>query len=166
MDTSDAALSRRPIEDKLRILKDPHAGAFGVIMLGILFVLQFAVLIVVSEKGTYLLLFIVIPVISRCCGALSILCLKPMAQSNYASMFRKNTKMPHISFVIFVTVFVLILSCVFARIYGLIVIVSVIVGFTGAMFYVYRDMKGVSGDLAGFCIVIGELCGLIAMAVI
>jgi adenosylcobinamide-GDP ribazoletransferase len=166
MDTSDAVLSRRPLEDKLRILKDPRTGAFGVIMLAVLFVLQFASVFAVIEKGGNLALLIIIPIISRCCSALSILCLKPIAQSGYANMFRQNTAVAHKIFIIFIAGSSATLSFFFMGIYGLIVIISAIAGFTGAMVYAYKDLKGVSGDLAGFAIVISELCALAAMAVI
>jgi adenosylcobinamide-GDP ribazoletransferase len=57
-------------------------------------------------------------------------------------------------------------SFIFAGIYGLIVSGAVILGFIGAMAYAYKDFKGVSGDLAGYALVISELCGLTALAVI
>jgi adenosylcobinamide-GDP ribazoletransferase len=166
MDTSDAVLSRRPMEDKLRIVKDPHTGAFSVIMLAVLFTLQFASVFVVIEKGKNPALLIIIPIISRCCSALSILCLKPMAQSAYANMFRQNTGMSHKVFIVFVAISSAALSCFFMGIPGLIVGVSAITGFTVAIVYAYKDLKGVSGDLAGFALVIGELCALAAMAII
>ena len=166
MDTSDAVLSRRPIEDKLRILKDPHTGVFGAIMLAALFVLQFASVFVVIENERNLALLVFIPVISRCCSALSILCLKPMTQSTYANMFKRNAGTPHRIFLIFIAFTGVALSCFLMGISGLIVTVSSIAGFTGTMLYAYKDLKGVSGDLAGFALVIGELCALTAMAII
>ena len=165
MDTSDAVLSRRPIDDKYRILKDPHTGSFSVIMLGVLFVLQFVCVYALIEKGKYFALLIIIPVISRCCAALSILCLKTMAQSAYANMFKQNTQMAHKIFVILIVLSSMGLSYFFAQISGLIVAASAIAGFSGAMAYAYRDLKGVSGDLAGFALVIGELYALAAMAI-
>jgi adenosylcobinamide-GDP ribazoletransferase len=166
MDTSDAVLSRRPIEDKLRILKDPHTGAFAVIMLAVLFVFQFASAFVFVEEGKNTALLIILPVVSRCCSALSVLCLKPMAQSAYANMFRQNTGMAHTIIIIMTAITGIALSFFFSGINGLIVTVSVILGFTAAMAYAYKDLKGVSGDLAGFALVIGELCGLAALAII
>ena len=166
MDTSDAVLSSRPIEDKLRILKDPHTGAFAVIMLAVLFVLQFASVFVFIEKGKTLVLLIILPVISRCCSALSILCLKPMAQSAYANMFGQNTGIAHKIFLILVAIAAIALSFFFSGIRGIIVVASVILGFTAAMACAYTNLKGISGDLAGFALVIGELCGLAALAII
>jgi adenosylcobinamide-GDP ribazoletransferase len=165
MDTSDAVLSCRPLEDKLRILKDPHVGAFAVIMLAVLFVVQFATACAVVEKESHVALLI-IPVLSRSCAALSLLCLKPISQSVYAKMFRQNTTRAHVLFLLCIAVSGIALACFLARVSGLIVAVSVIVGFTGAMAWAYRNLKGISGDLAGFALTAGELCGLVAMAVI
>ena len=166
MDTNDAVLSRRPLEDKMRILKDPHTGAFAVITIAVLFMLQFAAVYAVVEKGENLVLLIVISVISRCGSAISVLCLKAMPQSGYANMFSQNTKISHKIFIIFIAVCSIALSFIFAGFSGLIVSAAAILGFTGAMIYAYRDLKGVSGDLAGYALVISELCGLFALAVI
>ena len=166
MDTSDAVLSRKPLEDKLRILKDPHIGAFGVIMFGVLLVIQFACLYAIAEKEKYPELFITIPIISRSCSTISIFCLKTLSQSGYAIMLKQNTGKAHRAFVIITAITGIILSYIFAGFPGLITAVSVIAGFTAAMAYAYNNLKGVSGDLAGFSLVTAELCGLIAMAII
>ena len=166
MDTGDAVLSRRPLEDKLRILKDPHTGAFAVIMLAVLFIFQFAAVYAVIEKEKYVVLLIFIAVISRCCSAMSILSLKTMPQSGYANMFRQNTGISHKIFIIIIALCAIAVSYLFAEFYGLIVAGGVILGYIAAMAYAYKDFKGVSGDLAGFALVISELCGLIALAVI
>ena len=166
MDTSDALLSCRPLEDKLRILKDPHTGAFAVIMLAVLFILQFAAACAVIEKGINLTLLIILPILSRCCAALSVLCLQPMNQSVYANLFKQNITSIHKIFIVFIAMLGITLSCLLAQAGGLIVAVSVVTGFMGAIAWAYRDLKGVSGDLAGFALVIGELCGLVTMAII
>ncbi|MCL2834454.1 MAG: adenosylcobinamide-GDP ribazoletransferase [Treponema sp.] len=164
MDTSDAVLSRRTHEEKLRILKDPHTGSFAVIMLAVLFTLQFACAYGVTEKNSRLLLLITIPVISRCCSSISILCLKTLAQSGYANMFKKNTGTAQILPIIIFFAAGILLSFLFAGVYGLIAAAAVIAGFYAAMGYAYSDLKGVSGDLTGFALVIAECCGLAAMA--
>ena len=164
MDTSDAVLSRRPIEDKLRILKDPHAGAFAVIMLAVLFILQFAAMYVAAEKEKLLPLFLLIPVISRSCAAMSILCLKTLEQSNFALMFRQKTGIQHKLFIVVILIAALVLFYFIAGINGLIVATAEVAGFALAMLYAYKDLKGVSGDIAGYALVISELCAIIAMA--
>ena len=164
MDTSDAVLSRRPIEEKLKILKDPHVGAFGVIMLAVLFLLQFAFMYIVIENDRHIVMLIVIPVISRCCAALSIFCLKIIPQSSYANMLKENTGALHKIFVTFITILCVALLFYISGITGFIVFLSAIAGFTLAITWTYRSLKGISGDLAGFALVISELCALAAMA--
>jgi adenosylcobinamide-GDP ribazoletransferase len=165
MDTSDAVLSRRPLEEKRRILKDPHIGSFAVIMLVVLFVLQFAVVFTIVEKGQYLVLLITIPVISRCCAALSILCLNTMPQSSYAKMLRQNTGIQHKITLLITAIAAIAFSGYFACTVGLITAASAVAGFIAALVWAYKGLRGVSGDVAGFALVTGELCGLIAMAV-
>ncbi len=166
MDTNDAVLSRRPLEDKLRILKDPHAGAFSIIALVILFVLQFAAIYAAIDGEKELLTLPFIVVTSRCCSSLSLLSLKVMPQSNYAKSFKQNTSSAHKCFVIVLSVLTMVAAYMCMGISGLTMVVFTVLGFAGAMTYAYKQFKGVSGDLAGYSLVIGELCGLIALAVI
>ena len=166
MDTSDALLSRRPYEDKLRILKDSNVGAFAVVMLAILFLLQFAAIHTIIEYGSYLILLIVISVISRCCSALSIFILRHMQGSNYAAMLGKSSGTAHKIFIIAIGVGIFALSFFTSGVLGVVVTLSVILGYAMAMRVVYREFKGVSGDLLGYSMVIGELCGLVALALL
>ncbi|MCL2401151.1 MAG: adenosylcobinamide-GDP ribazoletransferase [Oscillospiraceae bacterium] len=166
MDTSDAILSRRPLEDKLRILKDPNAGAFSVIMLVVLFIIQFAASFSVLENGRHFALLIVITVVSRCCSGLSGLCLKTLEQSGYANMFRQGTGILHKICLTVIAMLAFVVAYFIAGFYGVIVAAFTVAGFAGAMAYVYLDLKGVSGDLMGFALVISELCGLVALSVI
>jgi adenosylcobinamide-GDP ribazoletransferase len=135
-------------------------------MLAVLFVLQFAAVYVVVEHGKYLVILIIISVISRSCSGISILCLKAMPQSGYANMFKQDVKISHKIFIILIVLSASALSFIFMGIYGLIAVLSVILGYIGAMAYAYKDLKGISGDLAGYALVISELCGLAALAVI
>ena len=166
MDTNDAVLSRRPLEDKLRILKDPHTGAFSVIALVILFILQFpATCTAIIDNRDRLILFMIIMVVSRCCSGFAILNLPVMAQSGYGNMFRKNVHISHKLFIILMLITAYAASFIFAGLIGVIVVFAVVLGYISAMAYAYKEFKGISGDLAGYAIVISELCGIFAMAV-
>jgi len=166
MDTSDAILSRRPLEDKLRILKDPHTGAFSVIALVILFVLQFPAIYIILNNCANLILFMFIPVVSRCCSGFAVLTVPVMPQSGYANMFRKNVKIAHKIFIILILITACVLSFIFSNLKGLITVLAVISGFILSMAYAYKEFKGISGDLAGYSIVISELCGIFALGII
>ena len=166
MDTSDALLSRRDATDRLRILKDPHVGAFAVVMLAILFLLQFAAMFSVVDGGQYLALLIAVCVLSRACSALSILTLRHMPESNYAAMLGKISRAPHRIFVIAILISAISLAMLYAGLVGLIVSLTVIVTYALAMRVVYKSFNGVSGDLLGYALIIGELCGLIALGLL
>ncbi|MDR0491450.1 MAG: adenosylcobinamide-GDP ribazoletransferase, partial [Oscillospiraceae bacterium] len=129
MDTSDAVLSRRPLEEKLRILKDPHNGAFSVIMAAILFILQFASVYALLDLGKNLTPLVFIAVISRCCASVSLLSMKAMPQSGYANMFKRNARASHKAFVIALSVLTLAASYLFAGISGLTSALSAAVGY-------------------------------------
>ena len=164
MDTCDAVLSRRPPEEKARILKDPHTGSFAVIMAIVLVFVQFAAAYVIIENAGRLVLLFVIPVISRSCSAMSMMCIRPAAHSGYAKLFKPKPgatrKLPPIVFAVCAIGFMYLTEGYF----GLIVAAAAFAGFAAAMAGMCRTFKGVSGDLAGFALVISELCGLIALA--
>ena len=166
MDTSDAHLSRRPLEDRLRILKDPAVGAFAVVMLVILFLLQFAAVYTIMEGGRFLALVIAICVISRCCSAMSIFVLKHMPVSNYSSMLGGRVGAGPKVFVCLTALGGTALAVMYEGPAGLIAAAAVVLGYGAAMRVVYKSFEGVSGDLLGYAMVIGELCGLIALALV
>ena len=82
MDCCDAILSRRDIEERRRILKDSHTGAFAVIALAVLILLVFSFLTGLSgDEPVWCLIFL--PAASRCVSALSVMNLCPMPGSSY-----------------------------------------------------------------------------------
>jgi adenosylcobinamide-GDP ribazoletransferase len=166
MDTCDAVLSGRPLEDKLRILKDPHTGAFAVISAITLFVMWFASCYACAENPESLIMLLFISVTSRCCSAFAILSCKAMPQSGYANMFRAGMRISHKIFIAVTAAGAAALSFALAGVMGAVTVSAVILGYAAALAYAYRQFKGISGDLAGFSMVTGELCGLLACAVI
>ena len=167
MDTSDAVLSRRPHEEKIRILKDPHTGSFSVIMVALLFLMQYAAAFAFIDKGDNARLLIIIAVLSRCGSALATQVLKPAPHSSNVNMYRKQkVKTLYIAVGIVTTLCATWVSFICSGISGLLVSIASVTGYTAAMAYVYNDLKGVSGDLAGFALVISELCGLIALSIV
>jgi len=167
MDTSDAILSRRPFEDKLRILKDPHAGSFAVIMIVVLLIFQFAAAYEITWSP-YLGLLAVIPVLSRCCTAMAVLCLRPLKQEGYVYIFRPENAAPHRIVTVVTATAALVGAWFIAYVAGIIVAAAVVLGYAVAMACAMKsfEFKGISGDLAGFSLVIAELCGLVALAIV
>lgn len=158
MDVTDAVRSYRSLERRREILKDSHVGSFAVIGVALLLLCQFAACCEISspEKMAALPL---IPVVSRCCSVLAISCLPPMETSQYA-----KRKTPWVAPLILL---------VLAVVWGFLnaarsgaVLLAVAAGYGAALARAFRSLKGMNGDISGYCISIGELAGLCAMAII
>lgn len=161
MDTADAVLSWRSREERLRIIKDPHTGSFAVIAFGCMCMVSFAAALAVAGAGKNILPLLLIPVVSRCCSAFCVCRLKPLSHSEYAA---KKESAGAVFGVIFAA---LALACAaFMGLSAVICVLAVLAGYALSMVYTYRIMDGFSGDLAGCALVIGECCGLIAMAIV
>jgi len=158
MDTADAVLSRRPLEDKKRILKDPNAGAFSVVAIIVIMLLQLSAVHTLVEAWRpincllAMISLIAIPIVSRCtAGAALILC-KPIFETGYNVSFREGAKRRHLVFI-----------CALGLIGSVLAPWALLSGILMAV-YLYRQFKGMSGDLCGCIIVASECIALIAMA--
>ena len=89
-----------------------------------------------------------------------------MPQSGFANMLRQNINRGHVGFVIAVTVLTITAAFIFTGPCGLAVTAFTVLGFIAAIAYSYNEFKGVSGDLTGHALVIAELCGLFALALV
>jgi adenosylcobinamide-GDP ribazoletransferase len=166
MDTNDAILSRRPAEDRLRILKDPHMGAFAVIMLAVLLLFQVAAAYALIEKGTDFYMLVVISVVSRSCSSVSLLCLNIMPQSGYAKMFRQKAGLRHMLFIAVTAAVFAAFSVIIKGPGSLAAAAPVVLAYAASTAYAYKYFKGVSGDLAGYALTISELAGLVVLAIL
>lgn len=161
MDTADAMLSWRPLEKRLTILKDVHCGSFSVVAAILLILGMFAA--ACDALGSDLRPLLLIPVASRCMSALCVTAIRPIGHSEYAALSR-HAGTPVTALIILSLTFAggwiwLGGSCA-------IILAGVVAGYAAAMTWLVHTLKGVSGDLAGFSLCVGELCGLIALAVI
>jgi adenosylcobinamide-GDP ribazoletransferase len=161
MDTADAVLSWRPLEKRLEILKDPHTGSFSVIALCCLLLAGYGAALSVLSDGRGLLPLLFIPAVSRACSAFCVSRLKPLAHSEYAG---RTDNAGAVSGVLFAVV--CILFSVFAGWHGVLSCCAVAAGYALTMGQAHKIMGGFSGDLAGCALSVGEVCGLIAMAVV
>lgn len=175
MDCSDAILSRRPLEERQRILKDSHTGAFAVIAAMLVFLFSFSANLALLEtaQAWKMTLLIVIPVISRSLSVDQVLTRKPLAVSQYSSSFDAGNGR---RFVRIVRGF-----WVIAVLSGMIV-VSLLSKYSGALLtalipllmetlvsliagaYARKQLGGMNGDISGYCIVWCELAAVIVLA--
>ena len=156
MDTCDAMLSWRPLEKRLEILKDSHTGAFAVVGLVLLTLLSYDA---ASSRLADMRPLIFVPIVSRCGSSLSVLALMPIGHSQYAEMDGKlGQKLAVAAMWIAATV-----GCALwlgRPAFALLIETAV---YVAAMTWVYRTLRGVSGDVAGFALTVSECAALIAL---
>ena len=164
MDTADAVLSRRSLEEKIRILKDPAAGAFAVISVVCFILLQFCAVVSFAWYDYIALIFI--PILSRCIIAYLLISLEPISQSGYMHTFQKGTGIWHKASV-FILAAVTFVTAYFIGGINLLFVLAVTFFSTLLLsLWLNKQFKGFSGDLCGCAITTGELCGLLTLAVI
>ena len=86
MDCSDAILSRRPLEERQRILKDSHTGAFAVVSIAFLILAYFSFASTAITIGIDFVNMILLVCLSRSISGLHVLLCRPMKTSQYAQM--------------------------------------------------------------------------------
>lgn len=86
MDCSDAIMSRRPLEDRQRILKDTHTGAFAVISAIFMVLGYFAFVSTAASMGMDFVNIVIITVLSRSVSGLEVLLSKPLGTSQYVAL--------------------------------------------------------------------------------
>ena len=161
MDCCDAILSRRDLPERQRILKDSHTGAFAVICVVIVFLLGFGAL---STGTDNLLGFIFIPAAARCASAVAVLSFEPIGHSGYAKAFKDERKGLKTA-AWFVLAFFAVLPVILFGVSGVFAVISQAAAFI-TILYGRKQLGGMSGDISGYGIVIGELIGTIAIVLI
>lgn len=160
MDVTDAVKSCRSLERRREILKDSHVGSFAVIGVALLLLAQFAAAssLPAGRAGALVLL----PVVSRCCSALAVTVLRPMSTSQYAG---QSVSKGQILWLAAVLMFAVLAGAVMLQWLAL-GLVGCVAGYVLALRRSYRSLDGMNGDIAGYCLTMGELAGLVALAVL
>lgn len=194
MDCTDAILSRRPLADRQRILKDSHTGAFAVIGICFYILAYFAFASTAITLGIDFVNMILLTCLSRSVSGLHVLLCKPMQTSQYARMSPTENvpestasapadetqepaqaapeekqpagKKQGILLLLVQLVIYLALAfwCSSYPIVTLLMCGSVIGASCLSIFYARKQLGGMSGDIAGCGILWGELFGMLALA--
>ncbi len=185
MDCCDAILSRRSKEERLRILKDSHVGAFAVIMVVMLFMFYFSAMTSQLNNSVGILKFsqmdmvaiIFIPVVSRAMSAFAVLTREPLSQSQYHT-FKKQENRKYYIAVIIIAILAQLISILYYSNIGNPVKQEGIWKSLFAIFCVENlahalslewckeNLGGMSGDISGFAITVSELAAIVTLAII
>ena len=178
MDCSDAIMPRHPqMDERRRILKDPHAGSFAVVCLVLMLIVFTASMAEFAPKFSIAncSLLVVIFTASRTISALEVLMRPPMETSQYRQLEdpgRARDTIPAIIILIIVLgTSELILSgmswyALIGEIYSNVIALTVMTAAFITCSIDIRKLGGMSGDISGHMITISELFGVIVMALI
>lgn len=165
MDVCDALLSRRDKKEKIRILKDPNTGAFSVISLGILFIIDFAATYTLVENKANIIGIIIIPIISRSLIGIMLLKKEAMKESSLGSYFKKGTTKVDI---LILYIFLIIASGLFVLLgikFILVPLAMIIIAILSVEKSI-KELGGISGDIAGYGLVLSEVLGILILSII
>lgn len=161
MDVTDAVRSWRDAERRREILKDSHVGSFAVVGLAMLLLAQFACAATLFE-GADVGILVLLPAVSRCGSALAVTGLPPMSTSQYAAQKKPKS---HLVILGAMTVALLVAGFLLFGTYGL-SLVGCLAGYALALRRAYKSLEGMNGDVAGYALTLGELCGLAVLALL
>lgn len=165
MDICDALLSRRNREEKLRILKDSHTGAFAVICLGLIFIVEYSAMGTLLIKNSNMETLILIPILIRTMMALIMAKMPILKKSSLVAFFVKDIGKKER---LLIEVFGIIASIFLIFIMGVkgILFIGILIGIV--MIFVrnaYKELGGINGDVAGYGLVIGEALSILLLSI-
>lgn len=156
MDTMDALHSYQPREKKLEILKDSHIGAFAVIMLaayGLIYLGAFSEI----TDGRALRIVCGSFFLSRCLSGISVVSFPSARKDGMLHLFADHAQKTIVSWSLYLQGALCIGYMLWQSLYAGAVVAAAALG-TFAYYY-YRTKKefgGITGDTAGYFVVISE----------
>lgn len=166
MDTMDAFCSYQPREKKLEILKDSHIGAFAVITIGIYGLVHMAAF---SEIGDKNLLQVACAgfFLSRCLSGISVVSFPPAKKEGLLYSFASKAGKNIVKISLYLQGTLCILFMLWRSLFGGMIVA--VVTFCTFVYYYYRSKKelgGITGDTAGYFVLLCECSVMIATAVV
>lgn len=167
MDCNDAIMSRRPLEERQRILKDSTVGAFAVVTVVFLLLAWFAAMSSAIYRIGYADLLL-IPVVSRAVSGAAVLLYRPIGHSQYAEDYKAPGRWKYRMAVLLQAAVFFVLALLLGGGWLKLLIVTAVIAAVGFLVCLYarKQLGGMSGDIAGYTICIGELAGIVTLAIL
>nr|MCR5774615.1 adenosylcobinamide-GDP ribazoletransferase [Lachnospiraceae bacterium] len=168
MDMSDALYSYKAPEERLKILKDPHIGAFAVISVITLVLICFGAVheIIVSAGRDGMTVLCFSYVLSRIGSAMTVVTCRPAKKDGSLYTFAGNSEKKT---VILVLVFWLMISgagsIVLAGVPGMVMLLFTALIYIMGVRTSYKALGGLTGDAAGWMLCRSECISALAAAV-
>lgn len=172
MDTVDAKSSYKDKEEKLKILKDPHTGAFAIIYGIVYFLIYFGLMSDMVRRSimldyswfdnTELLMLAISYVYSRALSGLSVVTLKKAKTDGMlAKTAEASDKVVKWVMLVWIAAVATLLICLDVT-RGIAVTLAGILTFAYYRCMAYKKFGGITGDLAGYFL---SVCELVVLAV-
>ena len=166
MDTSDAIGSRRNLEEKRKILKDSHVGAFAVIAALLWIFASFCSVYTILSEGKSVQSFLFIPIASRAFTGICVLNGRPISEQSYLTLYQKEkTKWQTLLQVAYLFLCIGI-PCLLFDIRSVLTLVILLLAALLSARHAFLQLDGMSGDVSGYILTISELTALVAVALI
>ena len=166
MDVCDALLSRRDKEEKIRILKDPSTGAFAVISLAMIFIINFSAMYTFIEKGIPFYILLVIPIISRSIIAIMLLIKPTMKESSFGAYFKMVTGKFDIVILIIFLCSSILCSFILLKIKGILLAILMIITVVLTVNNSCKELGGINGDIAGHGLILAESIAVLFLSLV
>ena len=182
MDVADAVMPRHPrMEERIRILKDPHTGSFAAISMALMFLLFAASAGRLSEPFGLMqgLTFIVIVTTSRAMSAVQVISCRPMGTSQYVNTgsgsegsFRRAVPALVILALVLAAAIVVLLTAggMMPKTMEIVCLLAAaaVTALTGLIIgHIDRKaLGGMNGDISGHLITSSEMAGMLAAALL
>lgn len=165
-DTCDALCSYGDREKRLEILKDPHIGAFGVMWLIVLLLVQLGLFVQLYETPRFAVLVLAGYPLARAFGGNMIVTQKCAKDSGLAHLFAENADKKQVSYIMagWIAACVCFQLCL-GGLLGLFVFLLVLLYFVYHIRKCYKVFGGITGDLCGMCITVCETLTLLVAVI-
>ena len=169
-DTADALGSHRDRETRLRIMKDPTSGPAAIVATATVLLLQlgawFDLLPRLTTKPADLLFLSLIPVMSRVMSGLGVYYLPPARRDGLVRTFRDRLA-PAVGVILPLTAMLTAAAWLYLNpLRALAALVTGLVCFIAWMLMCKKLFGGVTGDLAGFLLVVAETAFVVTQSLI
>lgn len=166
MDTMDALHSYQSKERKLEILKDSHIGAFACIMLviyGLLYMGAFSEVKSAKTMGLVCSTFF----LSRCLSGIGVVSFRSAKKEGMLYTFSDRSHKRIVKGMLYVqTIFCVGWILGIHRLFGGIAVLTAFISFGYYRWKSYKEFGGVTGDTAGYFVLICECSVMITMAIL
>ncbi len=165
-DTCDALCSYGDREKRLAILKDPHVGAFGVLWLLMLLLMQFGLFAQLYDAPGCAALLGMGYAMARAMGGHMIVAQPCAKDSGLARLFSDNAEKTIVAHAMCIWMFVCAVGLVtISRWFGVLAVCAALVFFVYHIGKCRRIFGGITGDLCGMCITLCETLVLVTAVI-